>query len=533
MAMNYTEQFMAARKVSTPLVNIRTFDAASTRAGIKKLLTDDTSINMDKTPILQWDIMNGVRPANKAGQEMLQKFAVYAKLVDRNQQPTLTSTAVLEEMLRLAAKFGEVENHAGEDVILYIDNAHLYWAGSGSSAVIQGIWNLRDIFKKVGNMLVLLSAPGSTVPPELVNDVLILDEPLPTSEELDRIVSKVFTYAKFEGPDADVTRRATDALIGLPAFAADQSAAMCLVRDSEKTGHLDIDSLWSRKRAIINQTPGLQMWDGPDTLEDIGGLESVKRYLKAVMEGKNAPRIVIFMDEIEKGFAGWGTDTSGATTKQGGAFLTWSQNNNVRGMLGTGVPGAGKSKLAKGIHGTYGIPVVSLDIAAMQSSLVGSSEARTQQAFSMIDAVSSGNAYIIATSNSVQSLPPELLRRFQMKYFFEEPSTEEKAAIWPIYLAKYGFKANSKLPNDMGWTGAEIETCAATAYQLNISLTEAAQYIVPTTVSSRDSILKLKRESSGRYLSASHPGMYLYDMIGADAVTDGMVDMDTVGRKIR
>jgi hypothetical protein len=503
--MDYAHSFIAARSVSTPLVNIRTFDPASTRAGIKRLLTDDPKIDVEKTPILQWDIMNGVRAANVTGTEMLKAFMTLQK----PPLKTLDGTANIAEMLRLAAKFSDLENHMGDDVVLFLDNAHLYWNDANSAPVVQGIWNLRDIFKKTGSMLVLLTSPGATIPTELVNDVLILDEPLPTEEELTSIVTNVFKYAKFQEPDSTAVRKATDALIGLPAFPADQSAAMCLVRDDDKHGHLDIDSLWSRKRAVINQTPGLSVWEGNDRLEDIGGLEAIKAYLKAVMEGNSAPRAIVFMDEIEKGFAGWGTDTSGATTKQGGAFLSWTADRNVRGILGTGVPGAGKSQLVKALGKTYGVPVILLNIAEMQNSLVGSSEARTQQAFSTIDAISSGSFIIVATSNSVEALPPELLRRFQTKFFFEEPSETERKAIWPIYRERYHIDPKDAQPNDIGWTGAEIKDCCEKAYDLKLTLKQAAQYIIPTTVSSQGVISKLKAASSGRYLSASKSGYYL------------------------
>jgi hypothetical protein len=521
--MNYAEAFVAARSVATPLVNIRTFDPASTRNGIKKLLLDDPKTDFDKTPILQWDVMNGVRAANPAGQTMLSAFITQMKL------KTLDGTGNIDEMLRLSAKFGDLENNLGEDIILYIDNAHLYWGTPNSAAVVQGIWNLRDIFKRKGNMLVLLTSPGATVPTELVNDILILDEPLPTEAELTAIVNNVFKYAKFATPDATIIRRATDALIGLPAFPADQSAAMCLVRDDDKHGHLDVDSLWGRKRAVINQTPGLSVWEGDDRLEDIGGLDAIKAYLKAVMEGNNIPRAIVFMDEIEKGFAGWGTDTSGATTKQGGSFLTWTANRNVRGILGTGVPGAGKSQIVKAIGKKYGIPVILLSIADMQNSLVGSSEARTQQAFAIIDAISSGNFIIIATSNSVEALPPELLRRFQTKFFFEEPSEQERKAIWPIYRERYHIDPKDTVPTDIGWTGAEIKDCCEKAYDLKLTLQQASRYIVPTTVSSRDVIEKLKVASSGRYLSASTPGFYLGDL----TLTSVGEDLIDAGRKMR
>ena len=59
--------------------------------------------------------------------------------------------------------------------------------------------------------------------------------------------------------------------IGLAAFPAEQALAMSLVKRE-----LDTEDLWERKRQIIEQTPGLSVWRGGETFEDIGGVENVK-----------------------------------------------------------------------------------------------------------------------------------------------------------------------------------------------------------------------------------------------------------------
>src|ERR1035441_10311418 len=69
-----------------------------------------------------------------------------------------------------------------EDGLLLYSNAHRFWNDPG---VMQGIWDLRDSFKATGRMLVLLAAPGATLPQELGQDVLILDEPLPSTSHLE------------------------------------------------------------------------------------------------------------------------------------------------------------------------------------------------------------------------------------------------------------------------------------------------------------------------------------------------------------
>jgi hypothetical protein len=44
-----------------------------------------------------------------------------------------------------------------------------------------------------------------------------------------------------------------------------------------------------------------------------------------------------------------------------------------------------------------------------------------------------------------------------------------------------------------------------------MSLRQSAEYIVPVARSAADQIESLRQQSSGKYLSASHPGVYEYN----------------------
>ena len=71
-------------------------------------------------------------------------------------------------------------------------------------------------------------------------------------------------------------------------------------------------------------------------------------------------------------------------------------------------------------------------------------------------------------------------------FFFDLPSAEERKAIWNIYLTKWN--RTGDLPDDEGWTGAEIKECARKASRLKMSLKESAGYIVPVSRSAADQI---------------------------------------------
>ncbi len=186
------------------------------------------------------------------------------------------------------------------------------------------------------------------------------------------------------------------------------------------------------------------------------------------------------------------------------------QDREAEGALFLGPPGAAKSAVAKATGNEAGIPTIAFDLGAMQSSLVGSSGERLRAALQIVDAVSHGRSLWIATCNSIGSLPPELRRRFTLgTFFFDLPTPEERDTIWQIYLAKYSVAGD--LPEDEGWTGAEIKECCRKASRLGMSLREAAMYIVPVARSANDQIKALRMQASGKFLSASHCGVFQYE----------------------
>jgi hypothetical protein len=491
--MEFLQSFKAARRVSTPLIAVRTFDAKSTT----NLITDSLNGKKDETPLLVWDVIHGLVPLTNT---KASKDALAALIAGVDQ----LATVPLAETLRM------LENDEVQDAITFVANAHLQW--KNEPAIIQGIWNLRDSYKANGNMLVLLTTPGAQLPPELANDVLVLDEPLPTVADLQKTVTDTYKFAKVTEPSADTVEDATNALIGLPAFAAEQATAMCLnitTSGKNRTGELNISDLWDRKRQIINEAPGLSVYTGKETMDDIGGVVSAKEFVDAVMAGKNAPKTIIFLDEIEKAFAGTGTDMSGTKTELTGSMLSWMQDKGIKGMIFIGIPGVSKSALAKAAGGTHGVPVINFDLAGMQGSLVGESGANLRAAQATVDAISGGSVLAIATCNGIESIPPELRRRFSLAtFFFDAPSREEKDVIWSIHRKRYSIPAGQLNPADEGWTGAEIEQCCMKAEMLEWTLEKSATYIVPIAISSKDKIAKTRSDASGKYLSASKPGIY-------------------------
>ena len=74
-----------------------------------------------------------------------------------------------------------------------------------------------------------------------------------------------------------------------------------------------------------------------------------------------------------------------------------------------------------------------------------------------------------------------------------------------------GIVVSGELPNHEGWTGAEIKECCSKTHRLGITLVQASRYIVPVARSAAEQIKALRQMVSGKFISASMPGVYRYE----------------------
>jgi len=477
MSRNLTELVRAARRVSTPILGITTSDPQALRATLVEAINGNA-------PMLDWDCNRGLLHLNTAGKQALNSIPPAER----------ESCVVPQIMLEQARKLPE-------ETVVFMQNAALFIREPN---VIQAIANLRDEFKMDRRTLILLS-PSFELPAALHNDVVLLEEELPGEAELRDVCTSTCKDAGLEAPTAEVLDVAVSAARGLSRFAAEQVYAMSL-----RESGVDLDDVWLRKKAAIDQTRGLSFHKGGITYDDLGGLQAASTFGKRLAAGDDPPDVYVRIDEIEKMWAGAsGGDLSGVSQDQLGAFLRAQEDNGWDGMILVGPPGSGKTAFSVAMAASAGKPRLDADFGAAKGSLVGQSEEQVREMIRVIKGIGGSKVFIVATCNKLESLPPELRRRFTSGiWFFDLPTATEREAIWKIQLAAHGLAAKAERPNDANWTGAEIRNVCRTAKRLKCSPKEAAAFIVPVMTSSPGSVMKLREVAAGSFLSASHAGVY-------------------------
>lgn len=478
--LDLVPKIQAAQRAGVPIAAVNTFDQPATCSLLAKALNG-------KRPVLAWDFVRGVYGKNEDGVSELARLGG-----DTVQQETaLNPLKVLDIARQLKAG----------SVLFYL-NANRYLA---DGAVCQALMNLRDEFKADQSMVVLLGL-GITLPPEIATDVVQWTEPLPDDDKLLEIVTEQVDSASEQfskKPSKDHVSKAAQALRGCSAFGAEQLAAMSLRKDG-----IDMDTLHTQAKAIIEQTPGLTFERGKETFEDIGGLDFAKEFGRRMFSGPKAPAVIVRVEELEKAMAGSKGDLSGTSGDALQVLLSSMEDNGWSGLLAYGTPGAGKSLFAKSLANTYGAKAVTFDINSCKGSLVGQSEQQIRRAMQVIHTIGGANVFFVASCNAMDTLPAALQRRFRSGvWFFDTPSAKERLDIWNLNLKKFGI-TDENIPDEDDLTGADIRNIVEQAYTLNCSLAEARRYVVPLKVQAPADIEAGRKMAKGRFLDAAHGGVY-------------------------
>jgi len=357
---------------------------------------------------------------------------------------------------------------------------------------------LRDsllLVKAIGTMIVMI-APSWTIPSELEHDLPVINEALPTRDELNGPLNVIVNATQAVLDEA--TRAAIlDAASGLTLGEAE--SAIALAWNGEK---LDPQVVANEKMKQVRQSGYLEVSE-PVAVDSLGGLGNLRTYV--------ADEVIPMVHDIQLA---------------------------PRGLCFVGVPGTGKSLAAKVIGAMLGWPVLRCDIAALKSSKVGGSEQAMREVLKLVEAVSPCVFYLdevekaiggvassaqsdggtllgmvgalltwlqehrkqvltIATCNDYSKLPPEFTRagRFDSVWFVNVPSTSERVEIALVHLKRFGAPANILnaaaghiADLSANWTGAEIEQLVKSAARrtkrkiTREALTECAMDIRPIAI---------------------------------------------------
>jgi SpoVK/Ycf46/Vps4 family AAA+-type ATPase len=487
------EQLKAARQSSVPLIAISTADQRATMVQAVEIINQNS-------PCLSYDIVNGLIGLNQPGQ------SAFIEILG-DADPSLFTDPVTALSGCLAK--------APNKTVVFLLGSDRFLDDKRSQ---QAVANCRDPFKSTGRCLILLSPTRLSLPTDLQNDTLYLDDTVPTDEGRAKILTELYqdasTRAKSKGTEfpelkPEVSKVAVSATRGLSDYAVEQTIALSM----SKAG-INTETLWLKWRQAINATKGLTVDQSGSTLDDIGGLDNFKEFSKRIVDSEESPSAIIRIEEIEKAMAGSGgesgSDSSGTSQSLLQYILTWMQEEEASGLIALGPAGSGKSLSSVAMGSAGNIPTITLDLGALKGGLVGETEENTRKALSVIKALSGKNTFWIATCNGVVSLKTELKRRFQYGiWFFDLPNEQERKAIWKIWLKKYPTVQDVR-PDDTGWTGAEIATAVRTAFKFRCTPKEAAQWIVPVSVMDGEGVEKLRKQANNKYLSASYSGRYQY-----------------------
>ncbi|MEM1031219.1 MAG: AAA family ATPase [Myxococcota bacterium] len=240
-----------------------------------------------------------------------------------------------------------------------------------------------------------------------------------------------------------------------------------------------VDRVLEAKQQVIQRSGVLELTPVERTLSDVAGLENLKEWL--------GRRRVMF-----------------AAPGQARQFGL----SSPRGMLLLGVPGCGKSLCARAVASEFGLPLVRLDPARLYQKYIGETEAnlrlaiRTsesmapvvlfideiEKAFNPGQSSDSGvsqrvfgtflswmqdkpdDIFVVATSNDIENLPPELLRkgRFDEIFFVDLPNCDVRRDILDIHLQRRqrdprAFDLGRLATESEGFSGAELEQAVVSA----------------------------------------------------------------------
>ena len=310
---------------------------------------------------------------------------------------------------------------------------------------------LKDIMPNLKQSMqpknIIFVSPTFTIPDDLKKDVTVMDFGLPTQEEISQLLDAMISANSGNNLVVELNDKEKESLVkaavGLTLQEAENAFARAMV-DNNRLDVNDVDLVLKEKSQVIKKNDLLEYIDSEVNINDVGGLENLKKWL--IKRDKS------WLDSAKR----YGLPSP-------------------KGVLLTGVPGCGKSLVAKSISSMWHLPLLRFDVSKVFNMYVGNSESNMREAIKTAEAISpcilwideiekgfsglgnSGDSgtssrifgtflswmqektkpvFVVATANNISTLPSEMMRkgRFDEIFFIDLPTFNERKQIFKVHL---------------------------------------------------------------------------------------------------
>jgi SpoVK/Ycf46/Vps4 family AAA+-type ATPase len=374
---------------------------------------------------------------------------------------------------------------------------------------------------------IVLASHQLTLPPEIQRYGMHFKLNFPTSEKIRKIIidEAGAWQKKNNGRQVKTDSKTLDLMVsnlrGLTESDVKHLARGAIVDDGAITTS-DLSEVNKAKFELMNMNNILSYEYDTTRFSDVGGLDGLKSWLA---ERKDA-----FINGDNK------LDTP-------------------KGLMLLGVQGGGKSLAAKAIAGLWHVPLLRLDMAALYNKYHGETERNLRETLELADNVApcvlwmdeiekslaqsdneaiaqrvlgtlltwmaerKSKVFIVATSNDITRLPPELIRKGRLDeiFFVDLPNEVDRAGIVAIHLHKRDLtltqeEADTVANATEGFTGAEIEQAIVSSlYKARaqdeelvlVHYLSAISSTVPISVTHAEAINQLRDWASTRAVRAN------------------------------
>lgn len=461
--LKFKKDLSSLLKARFPYIYIPTWEEDRILSVIRDVVKD-TEIIRTSRQIFTWSLTSGIIGENEKGSE---------------------DTKSPIKALEFIEKYSEAS-------VFVLKDFHAFFGVNGRNQDNEIVRKIRDISSSIKQnpkpKNVLFVCPSLVLPTDLQKDISILEFNLPNADEIKSLLNEMI---EINGSgrikinlNEDEKERLSKAALGLTLQEAENSFARAMAQDGTLDSN-DIDLILDEKCQVIKKTGILEFVKSNLKIEDVGGLQNLKKWLMK--------RNKSWLDSAKK----YGLPAP-------------------KGVLITGVPGCGKSLIAKSISAMWQLPLLRLDMGRIFSGIVGSSEENMRKAIRTAEAVSpsilwideiekgmsgqnSGDSgtttrifgtfltwmqektepvFVVATANNISQLPAELLRkgRFDEIFFVDLPTFNERKDIFKVHINKRlrddfvrgNFQLNDDVLNKLsnmteGFVGSEIEQVVISA----------------------------------------------------------------------